>query len=210
MYLTKYPTDERKQYLPAGIHDANTVQTYPESWWPLMEPGNHILLALFPVVGYSLLRHRRPTTGPILLLVIGASLFPDLVDKPLAWTLGVVPSGRMVAHSLVIAVPIVALVYLLAVWTGRRSYGVAFLWGYLIHITGDFYPILWHGTDYYFFPNLFWPLLKANPDPNPGFGDKIPVLSVEILPKLTVLALIFAYIIVDIGRRIETRSHGQL
>ena len=36
---------------------------------------------------------RPPTDRATLLLVIGTQL-PDLVDKPLAWWLGVLPAGR--------------------------------------------------------------------------------------------------------------------
>jgi hypothetical protein len=58
-------------------------------------------------------RGHRPTAATALVVAV-ASQFPDLVDKPLAWTLSVLPSGRSLAHSLLVLVPLVALLYSVA------------------------------------------------------------------------------------------------
>src|SRR6056297_375011 len=129
-----------------------------------MYPHGHFLLAALPLLAYTAGRYRRLPRGYTLLLVFLATQLPDLVDKPLAWTFGVLPSGRMFAHSLVISVPVLSLGCVLAVRRGWGRPAVVFSLTYLSHIVGDFYPILWRGTEYYFFPNLFWPLLPANPD----------------------------------------------
>lgn len=169
-----------------------------------MEPIAHVLLAVIPVFGYSLLRYGRITRGDLLLVVAFAALFPDLVDKPLAWWLGVVPSGRMVAHSLLVAIPIILLVLILSFWWGYLRYGGGFAWGYLSHLAGDFYPVVTQGTDYYWFPNLFWPYTEANPDRNPSFDYHYP-FGIEVGYELLVLVVLAVYIVYDVHRR-QTRS----
>lgn len=171
-----------------------------------MEPINHVLLALLPVGAYALVRHRRLPSGPLVLTAVFAGLFADIVDKPLAWTFGLVPSGRMVAHSLVISLPLLVCLLVIAYRTDRLHYGVAFTWGHLAHIAGDFYPLLQQGRSYYYGPNLFWPLKQANPDRNPGFANHTPALGVELLAELAVLALILAYVAVDIRHTLRKRA----
>jgi membrane-bound metal-dependent hydrolase YbcI (DUF457 family) len=79
---------------------------------------------------------------PVLILLFG-SLFPDLVDKPLAWYLGALPTGRTLTHSLLVLVPLSIVVYLLARRHGRDEYGVAFAVGALSHSLIDALPALW-------------------------------------------------------------------
>jgi len=135
-----------------------------------MDPLSHFYAAFVPAIAYWLVRYRRFPEGTTILLLFFATQFPDLVDKPLAWGLGVVPSGRMIAHSLVVAVPIWLGVIAYTRRIDRRREGVVAVLGYASHIVGDFYPILSSGTDYYFFPNLFWPLLEPSPDLQTSFG----------------------------------------
>jgi len=88
---------------------------------------------------YSRLRlGHRPTAATALVVVFG-SQFPDLVDKPLAWTLSVLPSGRSLAHSLLVVVPLVALLYWVARAReeGEEPLAVAFGIGALVHTFGD-------------------------------------------------------------------------
>lgn len=103
----------------------------------------------------------RPRDYPTLALAFGTQ-FPDLVDKPLAWTLGVLPNGRSLTHSLLTAAVLLAV---LRVVLGRRGYGsvwAAFGVGYLSHIAGDVLVLV--ATDqYYFLGFLVWPLV-------PGYG----------------------------------------
>lgn len=170
-----------------------------------MEPIDHVLVALLPVVGYYLLRYRRLPSGTIVAVAVFAGLFADLVDKPLAWTFGIVPSGRMVAHSIAISIPLVVGVLLVAYWVDRPAHGVVFTWGHLSHLAGDFYPVLSRGSEYYFYPNMFWPLMEANPDPNPGFSENLPAFGPGTLVELGVLVIIGAYIVFDIGRTLRRR-----
>ena len=80
------------------------------------------------------------------------------MDKPLAWYLGVIPTGRSLAHSLVLLVPLSIGIYLLARRYGRTEYGVAFAIGALSHTLVDALPAVWGGTNPSF---LLWPLLSV-------------------------------------------------
>lgn len=87
-----------------------------------------------------------------------ASQVPDLIDKPLAWYLGVLPGGRTLAHSLFVLVPLSLVVYGLARQRNVEEYGVAFAIGALSHTLLDAFPILWDAETPW--EALFWPLLS--------------------------------------------------
>ena len=163
-----------------------------------MRPVEHLAFALVPLVSYTLVRYRRPPTGYALLYVMLATQLPDLIDKPLAWTVGVIPSGRMLAHSIVLSGPLLCLGCLLALNRGWGRPAAVFSLAYLSHLAGDFYPILIYGTDYYFFPNLFWPLLAANPDRTPSFGAHLSGGLPSLVLPLGVFFVVMCYIVGDI------------
>jgi len=83
-------------------------------------------------------RGHRPTAATALVVAV-ASQFPDLVDKPLAWTLSVLPNGRSLAHSLLVLVPLVVGLYTAARVRdeGEEPLAVAFGIGALVHTFGD-------------------------------------------------------------------------
>lgn len=163
-----------------------------------MLPLGHFLVAALPLTVLRVARDRRPPPGHVLLVVLVATQVPDAIDKPLAWTLGVIPSGRMVAHSIVLAVPALAVVVGTARRVGRPRLGVLFAAAYLSHLAGDFYPVLSEGTGYYFWPNLFWPLLAARADEAASFGAHAPglvslVLTLGLFGAVTVHGLADGY-----------------
>lgn len=88
------------------------------------------------IVRYRLGSGDRPAGGPVLALAIGTQ-FPDLVDKPLAWYLGVLPSGRSLAHSVFTAIVLLAILHWVAVQYERRDLNLAFVLGYLSHLLAD-------------------------------------------------------------------------
>jgi hypothetical protein len=98
-----------------------------------------------------------PAGWSVVALGIGTQ-FPDLVDKPLAWYLSVLPYGRTLAHSLFVAVPVTLLVSWLARRRAHRLVGVAFGVGYLSHLFGDSFHALvtltWSDLGF-----LVWPLV---------------------------------------------------
>lgn len=167
-----------------------------------MQPTTHILIGIALVVAVVLLVERRFPTWQLVFVTMFASVLPDLVDKPLAWTFAVMPSGRAGLHSLPIALPLVALVLLVAYRRDRLGYGLAFAWGYLAHIAADFRAVLTAGTDYYYFPNLFWPLVQANPDTNLSFVGRAPAIDAVLALELLAVALLVGYLLFDFRRRV--------
>lgn len=113
---------------------------------------------------YSLGRHHRGgRPGPLeaALVALGTQL-PDLVDKPLAWSLGVLPGGRTLGHSIIVAALVIGAISVIV----RPRYGrrpvTAFAVGYLSHLLADLPPELLAGeitrASY-----LLWPLLPPPP-----------------------------------------------
>jgi hypothetical protein len=95
---------------------------------------------------------------PTIAAVVGSQV-PDLVDKPLAWWVDVLPTGRTLAHS-GIAWLLVTGVLLAIVARRWRSAAFAFSLGYGTHLLTDaLYPILnaeWGELAY-----LLWPILPS-------------------------------------------------
>jgi len=158
-----------------------------------MMPWGHFAVAFLPYLAYRLVGHRdlpsrRATCScswPV----------PDLIDKPLAWSLHLLPSGRLAGSLAVDRRPARRPVSVLAARRGRAELGPLFGFGYLTHVVGDVYrallytaPDQWAGT---YVASLVWPLapipasettaflyyfLRVSPDAlRPGRGRPRPV-----------------------------------
>lgn len=115
-----------------------------------MWPWGHLALAYLVYAASSRVRRgHRPTAAAALAVALGSQA-PDLVDKPLAWSASVLPTGRSLAHSLLVVVPVLVALYVLGGRsTGddpradRRPLAVAFGAGALSHLFGDaLYPLV--------------------------------------------------------------------
>lgn len=138
-----------------------------------MWPMGHVAVAyLLYTLATRVRLDRTPSRAPTVVLLFG-SLFPDLVDKPLAWYLGVLPTGRTLAHSLLVLAPLCLVVCLLARSWGYREYGVAFGIGALSHSLVDALPVLWNDDASASF--LLWPYLSVE-----GYEEGSPTV-VELL-----------------------------
>lgn len=127
-----------------------------------MHPVSHCLIALVPVVTYVVLRDQRPPSRSVLFATVVGSQFPDLVDKPLAYQLSVIPNGRMFAHSLLVVTTVSLVVLRLATHEhiDHRRAVRAFVFAYLTHVAGDFSGELL--TPHRPFPsNLLWPFVPV-------------------------------------------------
>lgn len=133
----------------------------------LMWPWEHLALAyLFGSAVHRVAAGRGPTTAAVGAIAV-ASQLPDLIDKPLAWTFGVLPSGLSLGHSLLFAVPLSALVILLARTDGRATLGIVFALAYGSHLLGDAtYSLLTSGELATGF--LLWPLIPASSEAGIG------------------------------------------
>jgi len=139
--------------LPEGT---NPERDEPDGMWPW---GHLALGYLLYSVFVHLHSRRRPGERATVALALGTQ-FPDLVDKPLAWTFGVVPNGRSLTHSLLTAFVFLAVLQLVLRRRDSGELTTAFGVGYLSHLFGDaLYPAL--TGDYYFLGFLAWPVLPA-------------------------------------------------
>ena len=191
-----------------------------------MWPWEHLAVGYLAYSAYTHLRGKGAPTAPAVVALAVGTQFPDLVDKPLAWTFGVLPSGHSLAHSLFVAVPLALLAIQVGWVTDRKAVGGAFAFGYLSHLPADvYYPLLVGGEANYGF--LFWPLVPApQTEASIGFAEMFrtlfgryltelfhtqltPYLAVELGLLLSVLALWLYDGIPPLGallRRGRTRS----
>jgi membrane-bound metal-dependent hydrolase YbcI (DUF457 family) len=123
-----------------------------------MWPWGHLAVAYLLSTGYVRARLDRRIRGESVLVLALGSQLPDLVDKPLGWYLGVLPSGRSLGHSLLFVVPVAVLCYALARRLGRREAGAVFGIGMLSHTLTDALPALWGPGSA---NHLLWPLLPT-------------------------------------------------
>ncbi|NEU58080.1 metal-dependent hydrolase [Halorussus sp. MSC15.2] len=123
-----------------------------------MWPWGHLAVGYLLYTAFVHLWHRRAPDGPPTVALAFGTQFPDLVDKPLAWTLDVLPTGRSLTHSLLTAVVLVIVLELLLRRRDHGTVATAFAVGYGSHLFGDaLYPVL-DGT-FSSLRFLVWPLL---------------------------------------------------
>ncbi len=136
-----------------------------------MWPWEHLALGYLLYSGYSRARRRQPPPESAAVVLAVATQLPDLVDKPLAWTVGVLPTGTTLAHSALTAVPLVVLALLAARRLGRPADGEAFAVGYGSHLLGDVGYRLFVEDEPVTF--LLWPLLPQSPDEPVGLASRL-------------------------------------
>ncbi|MFP4591180.1 MAG: metal-dependent hydrolase [Halobacteriales archaeon] len=143
-----------------------------------MLPWGHLAVGYLAVGGTTHLRRGRAPTYGATWTVVVASQLPDLVDKPLAWTLDVLPGGRTLAHSAAFGV-----VVLVAAWwlarSGRGHIAEALAVGHASHLVADVPPRALLG-DISGLAYLGWPLttMADYPDP-PGILPYLVDASTE-------------------------------
>jgi hypothetical protein len=126
-------------------------------------PWDHAAVAYLLVSALYRWGWNGPPSRRLGVVVVVAGVLPDLIDKPLSWGLGVLPTGRSLGHSLLVATPSLALLLALGVAFGRRRGAVAFALAYLSHLAGDVaYPLFVDGDLRVEF--LLWPLIPAASD----------------------------------------------
>lgn len=162
-----------------------------------MWPWEHLALGylLYSLSIHALLR-RPPGERATLTLVI-ATQFPDLIDKPLGWLLGVVP-GHSVAHSLFIAGPLILSGMILAGRYNRPGVGAAWAIGYLSHLLGDVFSptaIIRMDVSLGF---LFWPIVSVPMNEHGGFVQTLLFYAQESLAYLS-SPLGIVYLCAEVG-----------
>lgn len=149
---------------------------------------------------YSRVRYGQPPgNAPVVALAV-ATQFPDLVDKPLAWTFHVLPNARSLAHSLFFTALVVGLVAVFARRVGRPRLAPAVAIGYLSHLAGDvIYSLVWSGGASPGY--LLWPLLDVPARDSPGLVERTSRLLADFVQVLSTPAgeAIFAIELVLMG-----------
>lgn len=136
-----------------------------------MMPLEH---AIIGYIAFSIFVHvvyREPPTSMEAIIVILASILPDLIDKPLAWEFGFFTSGRAIAHSIFFAIPLVIAVFLIAKRREKTRLGLAFGIGYLLHLPADVIPTyLMEGEVR--IDRIMWPLREESDGYDAGFREE--------------------------------------
>lgn len=136
-----------------------------------MMPWEH---ALVGYIGFSAFVHavyREPPTSKETAVVVFAALLPDLVDKPLAWGLGVFTSGYGIAHSVFLVAPASIAVGWLAWSRGHPRLGIALALGWFLHLVGDLSSkFLTDGETQ--FARVLWPVRRTGDGYETGFVEE--------------------------------------
>jgi len=159
------------------------TETKPDPMWP----WGHLAVGYLLYAGFTRWRFDRSPQGGATLAVLFGTQFPDLVDKPLAWTFHLLPSGRSLAHSLLTATLVCVLVWLFVRWHGHSILGTGFAIGYVSHLFADaLSPVL--AGEYRYVSYLGWPVLdQPSYDTSMGFAAQFAGIS---LTPLFVLQLV--------------------
>lgn len=127
-----------------------------------MWPWAHVAVGYILLAGIRRGRALGPPTDIGTLAVGVGAILPDLIDKTFTWYVPVLPYGRSLAHSLLVAGVFLAMVGYLARETGRLAAFGAFTLGYLGHLAGDAYQSFLFG-EWAELSYLVWPLLPPPP-----------------------------------------------
>ncbi|WP_435196345.1 metal-dependent hydrolase [Natronomonas sp. EA1] len=156
-----------------------------------MLPFGHLAVGYLCYSLLSRARGRVPEAWPAIALAVGTQ-FPDLVDKPLAWYTAVLPYGRTLAHTLLVAGPVALGCVLLA-----RRYGpapLAFAVGWLSHLAADGVGILLEG-ELFELRYLVWPLLGVPAQQHSGVTSFVAQLEVTALVLFEGVLLVAALVL---------------
>ncbi|MFC6954569.1 metal-dependent hydrolase [Halorubellus litoreus] len=105
-----------------------------------------------------------PEGDPVLFLAVGTQ-FPDLVDKPLSWGLGVFPTGYAAGHSVLVLLALTVLALAALRDDGRQRNAVPFLVGAWTHVAGDVVSPLRAGEPLGV-DRVLWPVVEREPYPD--------------------------------------------
>ena len=148
-------------------------------------PWGHLAVGYVLYSLFTRIRYGRPPDGLSALMLAFGTQFPDLIDKPLAWTFHILASGRSLAHSLFTTLVVIAVITWYARRRERLDLAGAFAIGYLSHLVTD-------GFGSY----LFWPLLPG-PSYTPDGGILAFFRQIELTPSV-VFQLILALVVFGI------------
>lgn len=125
-----------------------------------MLPWAHAAVGYLLYSAYSRQRLRRPPVGLTVYAVGLGTQFPDLIDKPLAWSFALLPSGRSLAHSVLLLVPLLVVLRVAFRYPDQQALTTAFGIGYVSHLFADGIGAIASG-DFSGLRYLLWPLMSV-------------------------------------------------
>lgn len=146
-----------------------------------MLPWGHAAVGYLLYSLYSRWRLGRPPIGLTVFALGFGTQFPDLIDKPLTWTIPLLPYGRSLAHSLFSFVLILFVLRILFRYPDQRALTTAFGIGYGTHLIGDGLGPVLHGN-YFALGYLLWPLTDVPEGHSRSFIEFF--LSLEPTPMM--------------------------
>ena len=141
----------------------------------------------------------------ILAIVFVGSQLPDLIDKPLAHQVHLIPSGRVFVHSLPIAIPICCLVGWYAWKTDRPRTGGAFAFAYLSHLVADNWRVL-SPPNSRLSGDLLWPLRPAMSRPRVPSWAGVNSINIHLWTAFSIIVVAIAtyYLYRDLGIQLHS------
>lgn len=144
-----------------------------------MWPWEHLAVGYLCFSAYTRVRYGHPPRrAPAVALALTTQL-PDLIDKPLGWSLSVLPSsGFSLGHSVFFATAAVLVVTVVGRRRGVPRLGAAVAIGYASHLVGDLaYPILRGGSADVSI--ILWPLVSRSPSSRAGLFEETARIFAE-------------------------------
>jgi membrane-bound metal-dependent hydrolase YbcI (DUF457 family) len=167
-------------------------------------PLGHALFGYLLYVPFAwITRYRLPYRATLVALLVGTQ-FPDLVDKPLAFV-GVLPSGRALAHSVFFATGLFAVLWIVARRSDRPDLVAAFGFGHVSHLIGDAVnPVAAGRIGELTF--LLWPVFPARIYPSDDIAPWVRIAryyaSPELTPGLLLIPIaVVVFVAIEIRRR---------
>jgi hypothetical protein len=125
-----------------------------------MLPWAHAAVGYLLYSAYSRWRVGWPPVGLTVYAVGLGTQFPDVIDKPLAWSFAVLPSGRSLGHSLLTLVAVLILLRVACRYPDQRALSAAFGVGYISHLFADGIGSVIAG-DFGELEYLLWPVIDV-------------------------------------------------
>jgi hypothetical protein len=148
-----------------------------------MWPWEHLAVGYLLYSAYAHGRYGRPPAAGAVPAVVLASQLPDLIDKPLAWTLGILPAGYSLGHSVFFGGTLFVVGGLVLGRLGMTELWGAAMVGYWSHLLGDLLYPLARGGDVDA-SILLWPLVQRPVEPPTGLIPEASRLFVDFVTFL--------------------------
>ena len=192
--LGSAPVGPTKRYILTGVGRS------------LVYPVGHFLLAALPVLGYLAVRDGDGPTPALVGVTAVGSQFPDFIDKPLAYELDLLPTGRVFMHSLPFAIPLSLAVLWYGWKTDRARASGVFVFAYFSHLFGDNVQLLL-GPGARVPPDLLWPFVEPIQRPEiPGWaGPGSVVVHAWTAISVAMVLGLAGFAVLDVRRQYRDR-----